>query len=109
MTRSYRPAHPANPSGNAMSPDPRLFFILILPYGAAFGLVAVSLQYLATSVYGIHPSDWNNVIASVFVPHSLKVFWAPVVDTTLTRKKWYLISLGRVMGGAVILSSMTPL
>src|SRR5579862_2669633 len=90
-------------------PDPKIFFVLILPYGAAYGLVAVALQYLATSRYGLDPSDWNDVIASVFIPHSLKVFWAPVVDTTLTRRRWYLIALVLVVGGVVVLSSMTPL
>jgi MFS family permease len=35
------------------------------------------------------------LVALSYIPHTWKFSWAPIVDTTLTRKKWYMI--GSVM------------
>jgi MFS family permease len=41
----------------------------------------------------------GRVIALAYLPHAWKFLYAPVVDATLTRRTWYLISLLLVAGG----------
>jgi MFS family permease len=86
-------------------PHPALFSVLILPFGAAFGFVAYALPVIATR-HGVAASEIGDVIAATFLVHSIKPLWAPVVDTTLTRKIWYLIALVLTALGVVALSSM---
>ena len=43
----------------------------------------------------------GGVVAAAFGPHAIKFLWAPVVDTTLTKKAWYLIALAMVIAGTV--------
>jgi PAT family beta-lactamase induction signal transducer AmpG len=80
------------------APRPWHFFPLVLPYGVSFGFVSVALPYVARE-RGISVGAIGGVVAAAFVPHSLKVLWAPVVDTTLGRKTWYLIALGLLVAG----------
>jgi len=86
-------------------PNPVLFAILILPYGAAFGFVAYALPVIATR-NGVAASAIGDVIAATFVVHGVKFCWAPIVDTTLTRKIWYLIAVGLTAVGIMAMASM---
>jgi MFS transporter, PAT family, beta-lactamase induction signal transducer AmpG len=88
------------------SPSPALFFALILPYGASFGYVAVAFPYIATHSGGLTPEQAGTVVAAAFGPHAIKFLWAPIVDTTLTKKAWYLIALGLVIAGIVVSASV---
>lgn len=76
----------------ARLPRPFHFFFLVLPYGVSFGFVNVALPYVARQ-RGLGIEAIGSVIAAAFLPHSWKFLWAPLVDTTLTRKTWYLIAL----------------
>src|SRR3954463_8923690 len=89
------------------NPHPFAFFALILPYGASFGYVAVALPYLATH-HGVSAEAAGAVVAAAFGPHAIKFLWAPVVDTTLSKKAWYLIALALV-GLGTILSASVPI
>jgi PAT family beta-lactamase induction signal transducer AmpG len=80
------------------APKPWHFFFLVLPYGVSFGFVSVALPYVARE-RGIGIGAIGAVVAAAFVPHSLKVLWAPVVDTTLGRKTWYLVALAILVAG----------
>lgn len=80
------------------APKPWHFFFLVLPYGVSFGFVSVALPYVARE-RGIGVDAIGAVVAAAFVPHSLKVLWAPVVDTTLRRKTWYLLALAILVAG----------
>jgi PAT family beta-lactamase induction signal transducer AmpG len=86
-------------------PHPVRFAILILPYGMAFGMVSQSLAVLATQA-GIPEATFGGVIASAYFVHSFKVLWAPLVDSTLSRKTWYLISILLTAFGVVASMSM---
>ncbi len=86
-------------------PAPILFGILILPYGASFGYVSVALPFLATS-HGVSVEAIGAVVAAAFLPHGIKFLWAPVVDTTLRQKTWYMIALALVGLGTVASSAM---
>src|ERR1700731_559385 len=86
-------------------PAPILFGILILPFGASFGYVSVALPFLATS-HGISVEAIGAVVAAAYLPHGIKFLWAPVVDTTLRQKTWYVIALALVGLGTVASSAM---
>lgn len=76
-------------------PHPFAFTLLIMPFGAVSGFVTVAIAYLAaqrTGADAISVSDVAGLSAAGLAPHAWKFFWAPVVDTTLTRKRWYVIS-----------------
>jgi MFS family permease len=88
------------------NPHPALFFALILPYGASFGYVSVAVPYLATHGGGLTAEQAGGIVAAAFGPHAIKFLWAPVVDTTLTKKAWYLIALALVIAGTVASASI---
>lgn len=68
------------------------FSILIIPFGAMSGYVSVAMAFLCTR-HKLTVEDGALLIASGMFPHVWKFLWAPVVDTTLTRKRWYLLSV----------------
>ncbi len=69
------------------------WFLLFLPFGATGGFVAVTLGYIAHQA-GMSDTVVAGLVALNLLPHTWKFFWAPIADTTLTRKKWYLLANG---------------
>jgi MFS family permease len=65
--------------------------VLILPFGMMSGYLTVAVAYLLTEA-GVSVGDVAGLIAISFIPHTWKFLWAPVADTTLGRKTWYLIA-----------------
>ncbi len=86
-------------------PRPWHFFVLVVPYGVSFGFVAVALPYLARA-RGVSVEVISGIVAAAFVPHGLKVLWAPIVDATLTRKAWYVIALALLAAGTFAMMAM---
>jgi MFS transporter, PAT family, beta-lactamase induction signal transducer AmpG len=87
------------------SPHPVVFLILILPFGVMSGYLTVTIVYLLTQA-GVPVDESAALIAMSYIPHSWKFFWAPLVDTTLSRRIWYLLAasvtaLGIYATGAV--------
>ena len=78
---------------------PVFFLILYAPFGIAFGYVTVTVAY-SLSQTGMSVSEIAALIALYLFPQTWKLLWAPVVDTTLTAKRWYLIS---VMGTGMLI------
>ncbi len=74
-------------------PHPAVYMVLIVPFGAMAGYLSVAVAYLLTQA-GISVAQTAGLIAIGFIPHTWKFLWAPIADTTLTRKKWYLIAAG---------------
>lgn len=70
---------------------PFLFTILILPMGVSVGFVSVTLGYLLSQA-GISVQKIAALVAATLLPHIFKFIWAPLVDTTLSFKKWYLLA-----------------
>jgi PAT family beta-lactamase induction signal transducer AmpG len=83
------------------SPHPVAFLILCLPFGAASGYLVVTLAYLLRQA-GVGVLDIAWLISLSFWPQVLKFLWAPVVDTTLTSKTWYV--LAAVASGATLVA-----
>ena len=65
--------------------------ILIVPFGAMSGYLTVAVAYLLTRA-GVPVVQTAALIALSYLPHTWKFLWAPIADTTLSRKRWYLIS-----------------
>jgi MFS family permease len=90
-TPHTKPVSPAG--GNVLKPPhPAVFTVLIIPFGAMSGYVTVAMAFLCTR-YNLTVEDGALLIASGMLPHVWKFLWAPVADTTLSRKRWYAISV----------------
>ena len=81
---------------------PSVFMFLILPFGVMAGYVTVALAYLYSQA-GISVAQVAALVAASIAPHTVKFLWAPLVDTTLSRKSWYLIA--SVVSAAGILAT----
>jgi hypothetical protein len=81
---------------------PAVFMFLILPFGVMGGYVTVALAYLFSKA-GIPVAQVAALVAVGIVPHTWKFAWAPLVDATLSRKKWYAIA--NVVSAAGILAT----
>ncbi len=69
---------------------PIVFMFLILPFGVMGGYLAVTIAYLLAQG-GVSVAQIASLVALGLVPHTWKFAWAPIADTTLSRKTWYLI------------------
>jgi len=62
--------------------------VLIVPFGAMSGYITVAVAYLLTRA-GVSVGETAALVALSYVPHTWKFLWAPIADTTLSRKGWY--------------------
>ena len=93
-------------------PHAIVYLLLIVPFGAMGGYLSVALGYQLTQA-GVGVEEVAALIAFSLVPHTWKFVWAPVADTTLSRKRWYLMAslvscVGIFLSGAIppVASSM---
>ena len=70
---------------------PIVFLFLILPFGIMSGYLTVTVAYLLSHA-GISTEKIATLIAVSYIPHTWKFLWAPVADTTLSRKAWYMLA-----------------
>ena len=70
---------------------PIVFMFLILPFGVMSGYLTVSIAYLLSHA-GLSVAKIAALVALSYLPHTWKFAWAPIADTTLSRKGWYLIA-----------------
>jgi PAT family beta-lactamase induction signal transducer AmpG len=70
---------------------PVVFLILILPFGIMIGYLSVTVAYQLTHA-GVSIDKVAAMIAITLIPSTWKFLWAPVVDTCLRRKTWYLLA-----------------
>ncbi|HEX5862800.1 MAG TPA: MFS transporter [Casimicrobiaceae bacterium] len=75
------------------APHPAVYLFLMLPFGVLSGYLTVTVVYLLTQA-GVSVEQSAALVALSYVPHTWKFLWAPIVDTTLSRKRWYLLSAG---------------
>ncbi|MGA2551988.1 MAG: MFS transporter [Burkholderiaceae bacterium] len=73
------------------SPHPVVFLVLVTPFGVMSGYLTVALTYLLSKA-GLSVEEIASLIFVSFLPQTWKFLWAPVPDTTLSRKTWYLIA-----------------
>jgi MFS family permease len=79
--------------------------VLIIPFGAVSGYVQVAMAFLATK-HGLTVSDAAMLVAVGMFPHVWKFFWAPVVDMTFNRKRWYMVSVALCAIGITAMSAI---
>jgi MFS transporter, PAT family, beta-lactamase induction signal transducer AmpG len=85
---------------------PSVFMFLIVPFGAISGYVSVAVAYLLAH-HGISVEQIAGLVALSVLPHTWKFAWAPIADTTLSRKTWYLIgSISTALG--IFATGMLP-
>jgi MFS family permease len=72
------------------TPHASVFLPLIFPFGVSTGYVQVTLAYILAQ-RGLAVAAVGAVIALSTLPQTWKVLWAPLVDTTLSPKRWYVI------------------
>jgi MFS family permease len=72
-------------------PHPVVWTILYLPFGALQGFVQVALTFLATK-HGLSITEGALLNGASLLTSWLKWLWAPLVDVTLTPKRWHVIA-----------------
>jgi hypothetical protein len=78
-TQLHRPVHPF------------WWMVLFLPFGATVGFVQVTIGYTARQ-QGLGDAVIAEIVAINLLPHTFKFLWAPIPDTTFSRRRWYLVS-----------------
>ena len=86
---------------------PSVFLFLMAPFGIMFGYVTVTIGFLLTKA-GIPLEQVAPIIAVALIPNIFKFIWAPLVDTTLTVKKWYIIA-NIITALGIFLTGIIPL
>jgi MFS family permease len=84
---------------------PWVFMVLIVPFGVIGGFLGVAIGFLLSKA-GVPVDKTAALIALGILPHTWKFAWAPIADTTLTRKSWWWIAgtlsaIGIVLTGAI--------
>ncbi len=79
--------------------------MLYLPFGALGGFVSVALTFLATQ-HGLSISEGALLGGAQLLTQWLKWLWAPLVDVTLSPRKWYVISTGASALGVLAMSAV---
>src|SRR5262245_27578906 len=83
----------SSPEGGAVGRlvHPSLWMFLFLPFGATSGFVQVTIGYTARQ-QGLGDAAIAGLVAINTLPHTFKFLWAPIPDTTFSRRGWYLLS-----------------
>ena len=76
-------------------------------FGVLYGYVSVTIGFLLKKA-GVPLEQVAPLIAISLLPNIFKFLWAPLVDTTLTVKKWYLIS-NLVTAIGILVTGIIPL
>jgi len=78
------------PAGGERRTHAAVLLILNVPFGALSGYITVTIAYLLAQ-QGVSAEAIGALVALSVVPNTWKFAWAPLVDTTLSRKAWYTL------------------
>jgi len=70
------------------------------------GYLSVAIGYQLTQA-GVSVEEVAALIAASYIPQTWKFLWAPVADTTLSRKTWYLLA-GLVSAVGIFVTGAVP-
>ncbi len=76
---NYKPAHPV------------VYLFLVVPFGLISGYVTVAFAYLFSKA-GVSVEAIAALVGAGLLPQVFKFLWAPLVDASLSLKKWYVLS-----------------
>lgn len=88
-------------------PHPIVFLVLYIPFGALTGYVTVTLGYVLRGG-GVSVAAIAGLAGLCLLPNTWKVLWAPLVDTTLTARKWFIIGTGTT-ALVLLAAAVTPM
>jgi len=86
-------------------PHPSVWMVLYFPLGLAIGFPSVALGYLGSRA-GLDVSAVAGLVGMTFVAGGWKFLWAPVGDYTLSRKRWYVVSIAAVALGLLAMTAI---
>ena len=86
-------------------PHPFVWTVLYLPFGALGGFVGVALTFLATQ-HGLSISEGALLNGAQLLTQWLKWAWAPLVDITLSPRRWYVLSTGLSALGVLAMAAV---
>jgi MFS family permease len=89
------------------SVHPSLFFFLYFAFGAPGGFLTGAIEYYY-SKSGVSTAAFGLIVSIALAAQVLKVLWAPLVDTTLNVKVWFLLAM-TVTAPCLVLSSNLPI
>ena len=78
-----------------------VFMVLLMPFGVSGGYVSVTLAFLLSRA-GMHTAAVAAVVSLSVWPQTWKMLWAPLVDTLLNARQWYVI--GAISTGLSVLA-----
>jgi MFS family permease len=70
---------------------PIVYLLLFIPFGACNGFVTVTIVYLLGRA-GVSPVDIAILVSLALLPQTIKFIYAPLVDLTFSRKKWFVFA-----------------
>jgi MFS family permease len=79
---------------------------LIVPFGAMGGYLSIAIGYQLTQA-GVSVEQVAALVAFSYIPQTWKFLWAPVADTTLSRKTWYVLA-GLVSAVGIFVTGAVP-
>jgi MFS transporter, PAT family, beta-lactamase induction signal transducer AmpG len=86
---------------------PIVYMFLVLPFGISSGYVTVAYAYLFSKA-GVPVDAVAALVGASLLPHVIKFLWAPLVDATLSLKKWYILS-GIVTAAGIFATGILPI
>jgi len=89
----------------ARNPHPILFALMTLPAGIAQGFLTVTLPFIARKA-GISVSAISSIIAIGLMPLILNFVWSPLLDLTLTYRRWCGIGACSCAGMLVLITAV---
>lgn len=86
---------------------PSAYLFLIIPFGVASGYPMVTLAFLL-SRHQVGMAAIATLAAATLMPSAWSFLFSPVVDTTLTARKWYALGIVATAAG-ILAMSLVPL
>lgn len=83
-----------------------IFLVMYLPYGVCNGFFTVTLAYLL-SQSGVSTMAIAGMASLCLLPLTWSIVWAPVTDSFLSYRLWYLLA-ALVVGGGTMLAGLLP-
>src|SRR6202007_3249431 len=77
---------------NRESTNPLTLFFLLLPYGISSGFVSITLPFFLTRA-GFSVASAAGIVALGVSANVWLFFWGPIVDLTLTPRRWYILAV----------------
>ena len=82
---------------------PSTFLFLVIPFGMVTGYPVVTLAFLLAKNH-VGLESIATISAAMYVPNLWKFLWAPVIDLTLTTRKWLFIGSIATAAGILAMS-----